>query len=87
MFKLSYDPAKRLRTLAERKVDFKDASEVFAGRVIEWEDKRFEYGEKRIICFGFLRRRAVVIGYVQRGETRHIFSMRKANERERKRFG
>lgn len=87
MFKLSYDPDKRLKTLVERNIDFKDASEVFEGRVTEWEDKRFEYGEERIICFGYLRGRAVVIGYVQRGDTRHIFSMRKANERERQKFG
>ena len=86
MYKLSFDPAKRMRTLTERNVDFKDAKEVFEGRVTEWEDKRFNYGEKRIICFGYLRGRAVVIGYVQRGDTRHIFSMRKANERERERF-
>ncbi len=87
MFKLSYEPAKRLRTLAERDVDFEEAREVFEGRVIEWEDQRFDYGEKRILCFGYLRGRAVVIGYVLRGDTRHIFSMRKANEREQKKFG
>jgi hypothetical protein len=28
-----------------------------------------------------------VVGYVQRGDSRHIFSMRKANEREQARFG
>jgi hypothetical protein len=59
MFKLSYDPDKRLKTLVERNVDFKDAGEVFEGRVTEWEDKRFEYGEARIICFGYLRGRVV----------------------------
>jgi uncharacterized DUF497 family protein len=87
MFKLSYDPDKRLRTLAERDLDFKDANEVFEGPVFQWEDKRYEYGETRMMCFGYLRGRAVVIGYVQRDDTRHIFSMRKANERERKKFG
>jgi len=59
MFKLSYDPDKRLKTLVERNVDFKDAGEVFEGRVTEWGDKRFEYGEARIICFGYLRGRVV----------------------------
>ena len=42
--------------------------------------------EQRMICFGFLAGRMVAVGYVQRGETRHIFSMRKANEREQNRF-
>lgn len=87
MYKLSYDPAKRLKALVERDVDFEDAAEVFEGRVIEWEDTRFDYGENRIMCFGYLRGRAVVVGYVQRGDTRHIFSMRKANEREKQKFG
>jgi uncharacterized DUF497 family protein len=40
-----------------------------------------------MICFGLLAHRLVVVGYVQRGEVRHIFSMRKANEREQKRLG
>ena len=87
MFKLSYDPAKRLRTLAERDLDFEDANEVFKGPVFQWEDQRVDYGETRMMCFGYLRGRTVVIGYVLRGDTRHIFSMRKANEREQKKFG
>jgi uncharacterized DUF497 family protein len=29
----------------------------------------------------------VVVGFVERGETRHVFSMRKANEREQARYG
>lgn len=43
---------------------------------------RFDYGECRMICFGYLKERMVVVCYVQRGEIRHVFSMRKANERE-----
>ena len=87
MYKLSFDPDKRQKALVERNVDFAEAWQVFEGRVIEWEDTRFDYGENRIMCFGYLRGRAVVVGYVQRGDTRHIFSMRKANEREREKFG
>ena len=48
----------------------------------ETEDTRKDYGEKRILCFGMLRSRMVVIGYTPRGADRHVFSMRKANERE-----
>jgi hypothetical protein len=33
-----------------------------------------------------LEGRIVVVGYTPRGETRHVFSMRKANEREKKRI-
>lgn len=85
--RVSYDPAKRRKTLDERGLDFKDAPEVFAGLTFEVEDARRDYGETRIVCFGSLAGRLVVVGYTQRGEVRHIFSMRKANEREKNRIG
>lgn len=40
-----------------------------------------------MICFGLLAKRLLVVGYVQRGEVRPVFSMRKANEREIEKFG
>ncbi|NDG40753.1 MAG: BrnT family toxin, partial [Betaproteobacteria bacterium] len=43
-------------------------------------------GETRIVCFGVLHSRLVVIGYTPRGAGRHVFSMRKANDREQARF-
>lgn len=80
--RISYDPAKRDKTLAERGLDFEDAIEVFQGLTVEVEDTRKEYGERRVLCFGLLAGRLVVVGYTPRGSVRHIFSMRKANERE-----
>jgi uncharacterized DUF497 family protein len=84
--KITYDPNKREKTLEERGLDFKHSSEVFLGLKYEIEDTRHNYGETRIMCFGLLKERMVVVGYVQRGDSRHIFSMRKANEKEQKRF-
>ena len=85
--RIGYDPSKRQKTLDERGLDFEDAATVFAGLTFEIEDTRQDYGEIRVICFGYLARRMVVIGYTPRGTTRHIFSMRKANEREQARIG
>jgi len=85
--RISYDPAKRQKTLDERDLDFDDAPAVFSGLTFEVEDTRQDYGETRIICFGYLAGRLVVIGYTPRGSTRHVFSMRKANEREQTRIG
>ena len=79
---ITYDPAKRARTLADRQLDFEDAIHVFDAPHFETEDLRKDYGEKRIICFGMLGDRMVVVGYTPRGADRHVFSMRKANERE-----
>lgn len=81
--RISDDPMKRQTTLDERGLDFEDAVAVFEGLTFEVEDNREDYGETRIICFGHLADRMVVIGYTMRGATRHIFSMRKANEREK----
>ncbi|MEN9765492.1 MAG: hypothetical protein RL397_1447 [Pseudomonadota bacterium] len=77
---------KRDKTLVERGLDFEDAAIVFQGVTVEIPDERKEYGEVRIICFGLLNGRVVVIGYTPRGADRHIFSMRKANDREQTRL-
>ncbi len=84
--RISYDPAKRDKTLSERGLDFEDAVEVFQGLTVEVEDARKDYGERRILCFGLLAGRLVVVGYTPRGTVRHIFSMRKANDREQTRL-
>lgn len=84
--RITFDPVKRDKALTERGLNFADAELVFEGVTLEIEDIRKEYGEKRIICFGTLAGRMVVIGYTPRGAERHVFSMRKANEREKSRI-
>lgn len=59
---------------------------MFAGVTVDVPDTRKDYGEARVICYGILAGRMVVIGYSQRGPERHVFSMRKANGREKRRL-
>lgn len=80
--RISYDSAKRAKTLAERGLDFEDAAEVFAGKTVDYVDDRFDYAEVRWISVGLLRGRMVVVVWTGRGAVRHIISMRKANGRE-----
>jgi uncharacterized DUF497 family protein len=84
--RVTFDPAKRQRTLAERGLDFEDAAIVFDGVTVEIADARKDYGEPRVICYGMLAGRLVVVGYTPRGNVRHVFSMRKANDREKTRL-
>jgi uncharacterized DUF497 family protein len=84
--RITFDPVKRAKTLTERGLDFADAALIFAGVTVEIEDTRKNYSEKRIICYGLLAGRVVVVGYTPRGADRHVFSMRKANEREKARI-
>ncbi len=80
---ISFDPAKRERNLRERGIDFLDAAEVFDGPNYRFEDDRFDYGELRWATIGYLRTRMVVVVWTPRGETRHVISMRKTNDREK----
>ncbi|HEX3884175.1 MAG TPA: BrnT family toxin [Stellaceae bacterium] len=83
--KISFDPAKRVATLRERRIDFIDAEKVFDGPIYTQEDMRFAYPETRYVTAGLLDGRMVIIVWTPRG-TRHVISMGKANDREQKRY-
>ena len=83
---ITYDPAKREWTLRERGLDFENAKDVFADLTIDIPNLRRDYGEQRINSVGHLNRRMVIVCWTPRGNSRHIISMRKANERETARY-
>lgn len=84
--KIAYDPAKREWTLRHRGLDFEEAATVFSGRTFDVIDDRKDYGETRVVSIGFLKGRMVVIGWTPRDDVRHVFTMRKANAREQRKF-
>ena len=81
--KIRFDPAKRAATLADRGLDFLDAAEVFAGPQLTLTDDRQDYGEPRFQTYGLLNGRLMLVVWTPRGSERHVFSMRKCNEREK----
>jgi uncharacterized DUF497 family protein len=84
---ISFDPTKRDETLKERGLDFADAESVFAGLTLTLPDLRQDYGEDRFQTYGLIEGRLVMVVWTQRGEDRHVMSMRKCNEREQAKFG
>ncbi|MEC5293806.1 MULTISPECIES: BrnT family toxin [unclassified Aurantimonas] len=84
--RITFDPAKRERTLEERDLDFADADQVFAGTTFDRVDDRRDYGEERIITIGRMAARMVVVVWTQRDDARHVISMRKTNDREQDRY-
>ena len=82
--KISYHEGKRALTLAERGLDFADAAKVLDGPTFTLEDDRKEYGEVRYQTIGWSDRSVVMVMWTQRGDARHIISMRKCNEREKR---
>ena len=85
--KIDYDRAKRDMTIETRGLDMAQAGDVFAGKTLTVEDDRKDYGESRNITIGFLSGRMVVLAWTQRGNSRRIISMRKANDREQNKYG
>ena len=83
---LTWDEAKRQATPSERGLDFADAGEVIDGIKFQFVDDRTDYCETRITTIGLLANRMVVVIWTRRPDSRHIMSMRKANDREHKRY-
>jgi uncharacterized protein len=83
--RVSYDPAKRQRTLEQRGLDFEDAPALFAGFHLTAPGGRRDHGEDRWISIGTVRGTLVVLVWTDRdGEGRRIISMRKADKDERR---
>jgi uncharacterized DUF497 family protein len=83
--RITFDRAKRAKTLKERGLDFGSARDLFDGAHLTRPDDRRDHGEPRFITAGLLDGRLVIIAWTPRGRARRI-SMRKANEREIKRL-
>lgn len=68
-------------------LDFADAPLVLSGRCITFIDDRAQYGETRLVSFGTLAGRVVVVAHTLRGQNvTRIISMRKANRRDQKAY-
>jgi uncharacterized protein len=83
---ITFDSAKRDRTLAERGLDFADAGRIFDGPAATLPDDRQEYGEPRFITGGWLDGRFVVVVWTPRDGGRRIISMRHGHGDEERRF-
>jgi uncharacterized protein len=84
--RITYHEAKRAFTLVDRGLDFADAIKVFTGQNLTQGDDRRDYGEQRAQTIGWLDGSMVMVVWTARGDARHIISMRKCNDRERRRY-
>jgi uncharacterized DUF497 family protein len=78
----TWDEVKRIKTLAERGLDFANAEQVFAGTHYTRPDDRMDYGEPRLITVGTLDGRFVVMVWTLRDGARRIISMRHGHAAE-----
>ena len=85
--KISFDPAKNARNIAERGLSFEHVRHLDWVRAVVLEDTRRNYGERRFRVFGYIGERLYALVFTPRGDAVHVISFRKANVREVKRYG
>lgn len=78
-----WDEAKSERNRIERGLPFRIAVSLFDGFVIEREDERQDYGERRICAIGQAGGLILSCVYTDRGGRRRIISLRPASRKER----
>ena len=81
-----WDDEKRKKNVRKHGIDFVGIQSAFEG--IRWTvvDDRFDYGEVRLITFGFLEGRIVTIVHVDDDEIGWIISVRKATPNEQRKI-
>jgi uncharacterized protein len=61
-----WDQNKSDKNFAERGFDFEYACEIFGGDIIEWDDIRRDYGERRVNAIGEVDEVVYVVVYITR---------------------
>jgi uncharacterized protein len=84
--KTTFDPAKDAANIAKHGVSLAEAAELDWEGALIWPDIRRDYGEARICDIGYIGARLLYAAFVDRADGRRIISLRKANNREVKRY-
>ncbi|MFM8340765.1 MAG: BrnT family toxin [Methylomonas sp.] len=84
--KIIFDPTKNSINIAKHAVPLTLASELDWDNALIWPDLRSDYGEQRMVGLALLDSRLYCVVFTERGESRRIISLRKANAREVKRY-
>ena len=79
----TWDGAKSERNFIARGFGFDFAALIFSGSVLEAEDGRRDYGERRWRAIGLVQGFILVVVFTDRGDDRRIISARLANKKER----
>jgi len=86
MVLLEFDQAKSAKNLKERGIGFERFADMDLETAVSIEDARTDYGERRIRMFGHIEGRLHVAIITLRGEKVRVISLRRANQREERRY-
>jgi len=83
---ITFDPDKDRINQYKHGLSLLDAEKLEWSELFFWRDDRFDYGEARFIGYAPIGQRLYCVVFVDRGETRRVISLRKANPREVERY-
>ncbi|MDL2284461.1 BrnT family toxin [Oxalobacter sp. OttesenSCG-928-P03] len=83
---ITYDPTKDETNKAKHGLSLADAVHLDWDELLVKPDTRKDYGERREIGYGLIDERLYCVVFVQRGQSCHVISLRKANSREVKAY-
>lgn len=84
--KVTFDPAKDASNTAKHGVALAAAVRLEWETAVVWLDTRKDYGEPRQCGIGYIGLVLHFVAFVDRGNTRRIISLRKANRKEVERY-
>jgi uncharacterized DUF497 family protein len=79
---VTWDETKRLANIKVHGLDFLGCEAIWDDFTVTREDIREMYREQRMVVFGRLNRRVVVLVYTERRRGPHVISLRKAEKYE-----
>lgn len=82
IMKIIFDSAKDEANVIKHGLSLDDAHCIEWDTLLAIEDVRHDYGEVRMIGYAFIETRLHCVVFTDRGDTRRIISLRKANRRE-----
>jgi uncharacterized DUF497 family protein len=83
---VEWDEKKRTSNLEDHGVDFIDAAPIFGNVVVEAEDKRNDYGERRFRALGHVGDDYFMVTYTWRGNARRIVSAWRGDDDGKRRY-
>jgi uncharacterized protein len=80
--RVTFDPAKNAKNIAERGLPFERVAELAWETAVLQEDRRNDYGEARVRVLARLGQRLHVAVITMRGDAVHVISFRRPNRKE-----
>ena len=84
---IEFDPVKDQINRLKHSVSLAAAADIDLDSAIIIEDRRFDYGETRFVAYAPIGGRLHALWFTMRGTVLRAIGLRRANRRERQRYG